>query len=96
MLVHNFLLNFLCNMNKEWWHSCMNQLFLVKHKVINFEWVDDNLTVYNLLLNYLDLIKRAKAATHCCFLEYRISSNKCCPLIGTAPSGIHIEISASL
>ena len=41
---NKFWLNFLCN---------MNELFAYKkHKMINFDWIDSNLIVHNLLISY--------------------------------------------
>ena len=56
----NFLLEKLYKLsNLDWiFHVTWTNLFLMKHKLINFDWIINNVIarIINLLINYLDLI----------------------------------------
>ena len=46
--------------NLDWtFYVTWINLLLMKHKLINFDWIVNNLIVFNLLKNYLNLIKES-------------------------------------
>ena len=46
--------------NLDWtFYKTWINLLLTKHKLINFDWIVNNLIVHNLLINYLNLIKES-------------------------------------
>ena len=44
--------------NRQIWTPVIN-LLLMKHKLINLDWIVNNLIVHNLLIDYLNLIKES-------------------------------------
>ena len=56
----NFLLKSFKLSNLDWtFYVTWINLWLMKHNLINFDWIVNNLIVHNLLKNYLNLIKES-------------------------------------